>query len=79
MAIWSQPLQRAVRSRMQDITLTIPDATPRQDYTVRIERAANDAFGIGSYALAVGYNFTPGGYVAPTSSTTYNNPGLLRR
>ena len=45
---------------MQDITLTIAASTANQSYIVRIERGTNDAFGIGAYALAVGYNFRAG-------------------
>ena len=60
---------------MQDITLTISNASPNSDYTVRIERGADDVFGIGTYALAVGYNFTPGGFVATTTTTTYTSAG----
>jgi hypothetical protein len=61
---------------MQDILLTISDASPDSDYTVRVERGTDDVFGIGTYALAIGYNFTPEGYVAPTSTTTYDPSGI---
>ncbi len=60
---------------MQDIALTISDASPTSDYTVRIERGTNDVFGIGAYALAVGYNYTPGGFAVPTTTTTYTSAG----
>jgi hypothetical protein len=53
---------------MQDIVITLSNVTPDSDYVVRVERAADDVFGIGGYALAVGYGFNSGGFVAPATT-----------
>lgn len=52
---------------MQDIVLTVNGVTAGKDYTVRVEKAGNDVFGIGKYDLKVGYNFDP---IVPSSATT---------
>lgn len=44
---------------MQDLVLTVNGVTAGKDYTVRVEKASNDVFGIGRYDLKVGFNFNP--------------------
>jgi hypothetical protein len=42
-----------------DASLTVTQVNPNSTYYVRVEGATQDVFGIGSYALRVGLNFTP--------------------
>lgn len=51
---------------MQDLVLTVNGLTAGKFYTVRVEKAADDAFGIGKYDLKVGFGFNP---VIPATAT----------
>ncbi len=55
---------------MQDLVLTVNGLTKGKFYTVKVEKASNDVFGIGKYDLRVGYNFDPGN--TPASAVVVN-------
>lgn len=60
----------------QDLVLTVAGVRPGADYTVKVERATDDVFGIGRYDLSVGYNAAPPtapAAVQPPAVTAANN------
>src|SRR5205085_1576225 len=56
-----------------DVTLTVPSAAPGTTYYVKVERAAADVFGVGSYRLAVGGGDAPVRAVAGRAPDNYLN------
>lgn len=58
----------------QDIAISLGNVAPNTDYTVCIERANDDVFGIGSYELQIGFNFDPAcGPAEPPPEPTFDD------